>query len=465
MAGSTSTPSDGTTSREFLEPDLTGIGRGGQSAALIDHLRAAIRERSLPAGTSLPATRTLAADLGVSRGVVVRAYEQLAAEGYVESRHGSGTVVVPVPELVVAPPRPRARRPSNPGLPSGASFPRAAWSRAAQRGLAQLTDAELGYGDPAGLARLREELAAQLGRIRAVLAPPERIVVTNGFAQASRLIGEVLLARGQQRVGIEDPGSPGLREQLELAGVRCVPVPVDDEGLDTDALRATDLRTVIVTPAHQFPTGVVMSAARRHALLGWAREVGGLVVEDDYDAELRYDRAPVGSLQGLGPDVVLYGGSVSKTLAPGVRLGWLVAPEDLIDELVEAKYAADLSRGVMDQATLAELLATGELDRHRRRSITGYRQRRDRFVVALGAAFPHWEVSGAAAGLHLVVELHDGRDETEVAAAAQAVGLDARPLAGYCVAAVLPPAVVVGYGHQRADELERAVAELRRDLS
>ncbi|UDY35097.1 MocR-like pyridoxine biosynthesis transcription factor PdxR [Dermatobacter hominis] len=465
MPRSTQAMIDGTTPNgTLLALDLRAIGRGRRSAVLTEHLRDAIRSRTLAAGTSLPASRALAADLGVSRGVVVRAYEQLAAEGFLEARHGSGTTVAEVPAPDGRGSVAIEHRPSNPGLPSGADFPRAAWSRAAHRGLARLTDAELGYGDPAGLARLREELAAHLGRVRAVLAPPQQVVVTNGFAQASRLVADVLLARGIGRVGVEDPGSPGLREQLASTGLECVPIPVDAEGIDSAALAASRVRAVFVTPAHQFPTGIVMSARRRHALLDWARGVGGLLVEDDYDAELRYDRAPVGALQGLGPDVVLHGGSVSKTLAPGIRLGWLVVPDHMVREVTDAKYAADLCRGVIDQATVAELLASGELDRHRRRSAAEHRRRRDRLVAALGRSFPDWTVSGAAAGLHLVVQLAGEEDEEAVAAAAQSIGIDARPLRGYAVHAPTPRALVVGYGHQRADQLERAVAGLARSL-
>jgi GntR family transcriptional regulator/MocR family aminotransferase len=289
-----------------------------------------------------------------------------------------------------------------------------------------------------------------------VLAPPERIVIVNGFAQASRLVADVLRATGDPRIGVEDPGSVGLREQLVAGGLTCVAIPVDGDGLRVDALAASGVRAVVVTPAHQFPTGIVLAPERRHSLLQWARDRGGLVVEDDYDAEFRYDRSPVGALQGLGPDVVLYGGSVSKTLAPGLRLGWMVVPPPLLTAYREAKYAADLACGVLDQATLAEFLARGEMDRHIRRMAVEYRRRRDALAAAAATHLPGWTVAGTAAGLHLVLHPPGGDDEA-LAAAAQAAGLDARPLSRYGVAAPRP-GLVVGYGHQPAADLTCAVA-------
>jgi GntR family transcriptional regulator/MocR family aminotransferase len=460
---STSGIVDGTTSGLLLEVDLTGAARGRQAEALADQLRRAVRTGTLPIGTRLPASRSLAADLGVSRGVVVRAYDQLVAEGYLAGRRGSGTIVAggtdPGPP---APLRPVTRS-SNPGLPSGGTFPRVEWARCAARALATLTDAELGYGDPAGLPHLREELARYLGRVRAVLAPPERVVVVNGFAQASRLVAEVLRGGGTTRIAVEDPGSIGLRDQFTASGLTCVAVPVDGEGMQVDALAASGVRAVVVTPAHQFPTGAVTSPPRRHALLEWARSCGGLVVEDDYDAEFRYDRSPIGALQGLGPDVVLYGGSVSKTLAPGVRLGWLVVPEHLVATYRDAKYTADLARGVLDQATFAELLASGEMDRHIRRMAVEYRRRRDHLVAAVTASLPGWEVTGAAAGLHLVLHPPGGDDEA-LARQAQACGLDARALSRYSVGSPRWPGLVVGYGHQPPARLTAAIEALARAL-
>jgi GntR family transcriptional regulator/MocR family aminotransferase len=407
----------------------------------------------------------LARDLGISRGVVVRVYEQLSAEGYLTARQGSGTEVAAVPRPPRPAPLPPARPPSNPGLPAGAQFPRAAWLRSAQRALTELPDADLGYGDPAGYSKLRSELSAYLGRVRALIAPPERIVIVNGFGQASRLLAEVLAGRGIDEIGLEDPGSAGLREQLSRAGVTCVPVPVDAHGVRVDALAASGVRAIVVTPAHQFPTGVVMSADRRHALLTWARGTGGLVIEDDYDAEFRYDRTPVGALQGLGPDVVVYGGSASKTLAPGLRIGWLAVPNNLVSAVAAAKYAADLGSDIWTQATLADFLARGELDRHIRIMTIRYRALRDRLVAELADRLPDWSVTGTAAGLHMVIHPPDSSDEVALARIAQQAGLDARPLGGYAIGGTGRPGLVVGYGHLRPGVAALAVAEMARAVN
>ncbi|HSK97701.1 MAG TPA: PLP-dependent aminotransferase family protein, partial [Euzebyales bacterium] len=425
-------------------------------------LRAAVRSGSLPAGTRLPASRTLALDLGVSRGVVVRAYEQLTAEGYLRARRGSGTEVAAVRAQSEPVPQPSVGFPSNPGLPAGALFPRGAWLRSATRALAQLPDADFGYGDPAGHPRLRHELSVYLGRVRALIAPSERIVIVNGFAQAIRLICEVLKSSGIGEIGVEDPGSAGVREELTRAGMVCRPIAVDHGGLRVDVLARSDLRSVLVTPAHQFPTGVVMSPDRRHALLRWARHSGGLVVEDDYDAEYRYGRTPVGALQGLGPDAVIHGGSVSKTLAPALRIGWLVVPERLVAAVVEAKYSVDLATGIWDQVTLADFLACGEMDRHIRQTTKRYRRQRDRLVAELTTHLPAWTVTGTAAGLHLVVHPPPDEDERALAALARRCGLDARPLGLYALSPPQRPGLVIGYGRHRPDALASGVIALAR---
>ncbi|MBA2695213.1 MAG: PLP-dependent aminotransferase family protein [Actinobacteria bacterium] len=463
MARSNLIQSERTKLPRLLGADLHGVVRGQQAASLMSQLRRAVHAGSLREGTLLPATRALAGDLGVSRGVVVRAYEQLVAEGYLTSHQGRGTQVARVhhPEPA-ATPLAAVYRPTNPGLPPGGMFPRAAWLRSTTRALTGLPDADLGYGDPAGLPRLRQELSSYLGRVRALVAPPDRILVVNGFAQASRLLADVLTVRGVREIGLEDPGSVGLREQLTQAGLTCVPVPVDEEGIRVEDLVGSGLRVVVVTPAHQFPTGVVTSPARRHALVRWARETDGLVVEDDYDAEFRYDRTPVGALQGLDPDVVAYGGSISKTLAPGLRIGWLVLPAHHVAAFTDAKYATDLGTGVLEQATLADFLACGAMDHHIRAMTTRYRTRRDHLVQALATHLPDWTVTGTSAGLHLMV--HPGRkyDEAALAALAQRCGLDARPLSQYAIRSPDRPGLVIGYGHQHTGHLAEAVATLAR---
>ncbi|WSQ07600.1 PLP-dependent aminotransferase family protein [Streptomyces sp. NBC_01231] len=404
--------------------------------ALQTALRDAVRSGRLAVGTRLPSSRELAADLGVSRGLVTEAYEQLTAEGYLRSGRGAGTWVGDAVRAARPPARDLAPRPVGarvdfvPGTPDLSLFPRAAWS-AAQRGvLAELAHQELGYPDPRGLPRLRTALAELLARRRGVVADPERIVVVSGVTQATTLLGFVLHARGIRAVGVEDPGSPQHAELYTAAGVTTVPVPLDDEGLALAPLRSSGVRAVVTTPAHQFPTGVAYSARRRVELLDWARSVDGLVLEDDYDGDFRYDRAPVGALQGLDPEHVAYTGSVSKSLAPGLRLGWLLVPEPLVEEVVARKRTLDLGHPALDQALFARFVERGDYDRQLRRCRRAYRERRDTLLVALEEHFPGTEVSGIAAGLHVIAALPEryGPQErflTEVAAA----GIAVRPLA------------------------------------
>ncbi|MEU1267895.1 PLP-dependent aminotransferase family protein [Streptomyces sp. NPDC005799] len=429
-------------------------GRSLQAA-----LREAVRSGRLAPGTRLPSSRELAADLAVSRGLVTEAYEQLTAEGYLRSGRGAGTWV----SGAVRTARPRARdlAPRSPGTeadfvpgtPDLSLFPRAAWA-AAQRGvLAELPHQDLGYPDPRGLPRLRTALAELLARRRGVVADPERIVVVSGVAQATTLLGFALHARGLRTVGVENPGSPQHDALYTAAGVTAVPVPLDDEGLRLGALRESGVRAVVTTPSHQFPTGIAYSARRRAELLDWARSVDGLVLEDDYDGDFRYDRAPVGALQGLDPERVAYTGSVSKSLAPGLRLGWLLVPESLADEVVERKRTMDLGHPTLDQALFARFVERGDYDRQLRRCQRAYRERRDALVAALAEHLPGSEVSGIAAGLHVIAALPPryGPEERFLARVAEA-GVAVRPLTDYTHA----PAgqdddeavrLVLGYAH------------------
>lgn len=443
----------------LLVGDLRAQGPKALGASLAGALRAAVRDGRLPAGSPLPASRGLADDLGVSRGVVVRAYEQLVAEGYLRSHQGRGTVVgevhaatgseAPSTDLVL---------PASPGLPALGTFPRRDWLRAMETALAELPDADLGYGDPRGHPRLRRALAAYLGRTRAVVAPVDQIVVTAGFAQAIRLIAEALLGHGIDVVGMEDPGSVGVAAAVRAAGVRTRPVPVDDAGLDVDALRASGVGAVCVTPAHQFPTGVVLAPERRTALLEWAA-AGGVVIEDDYDAEYRYDRAPVGALQGLAPDRVVYGGSVSKALAPGLRLGWVVAPAWIAATIADAKLWADISTPVLDQVALAVFIENGSLDRHIRRTAVRYGRVRQQLLAAVDQHLPGWTVTGVAAGLHAVLVPPapvPGDARGRAIRAASAAGLRVVPL-DTDVESDEGAGVVVGYGAATAGAIDGGV--------
>ena len=447
-----------------LASGLVDAPRHRRGSLLQQRLRDGIRTGVLAAGTMLPATRGLAEELGVSRGVIVRAYEQLVAEGYLTSHQGRGTQVASIPRPAGGSPPPTVRQSTNPGLPGGASFPRTAWLRAAEQALRDADDAAFAHQDPAGYMPLREALSRYLGRTRAVSAPAERIVITNGFARAGRLLTEVLMDSGHPAVALEDPGSRGLRDQLTRCGIPTVGVPVDEDGLRVDALATHDVRAVVVTPAHQFPTGAVMSPERRRALVEWARTNDGIVIEDDYDAEHRWDRHPVGAVQGLSPDHVAYGGSTSKTLAPALRLGWLVLPRHLVTKVAAAKYDADLATGLWGQMTLAALIDSGDFDRHIRATGQTYRDRRDQVLATLRAHLPDWRISGTAAGLHAAVVPPPSQGEVtaferHLAGLAASCGVDARPLRDYCLNATSPAGLVLGYGQTRTSELCRRLEE------
>ncbi|WP_405672829.1 PLP-dependent aminotransferase family protein [Streptomyces sp. NBC_01530] len=408
-------------------------GRSLQAA-----LREAVRTGRLAPGTRLPSSRDLAADLGVSRGLITEAYEQLTAEGYLRSGRGAGTWVGGA--VRAAPPRARDLAPRSPGAhadfvpgtPDLSLFPRGAWAAAQRAVLAQLPHQDLGYPDPRGLPQLRTVLAELLGRRRGVVADPERIVVVSGVAQATTLLGFALHARGLRTVGAEDPGSPQHNALYASAGVTTVPVPMDGEGIAVGPLRDSGVRAVVTTPSHQFPTGIAYSARRRTELLDWARSVDGLVLEDDYDGDFRYDRAPVGALQGLDPEHVAYTGSVSKSLAPGLRLGWLLVPQALAGEVVERKRTMDLGHPTLDQALFARFVERGDYDRQLRRCQRAYRERRDTLVAALEEHFPGAEVSGIAAGLHVIAELpHRYGPQEDFLARVAAAGVAVRPLTDY----------------------------------
>ena len=436
--------------------DRSGPPLHGQLATA---LRDAIGAGRLAAGTRLPASRDLARDLGVSRGLVVSVYEQLLAEGRLVSRRGSGTYVASFPaspssaQPAVAPIAAMLR----PGIPDLGRFPRQAWRRAYERALREATDLDLDYGDPSGAPRLRNELAGYLARVRAAHVAPGNLIVTNGAAQALALIARTGPAR---RIGVEDPGSAPIRDHLTAGGQRPVPIPVDEEGIDVAALERTGVRAVVITPAHQFPTGVVLSARRRGALLDWARRVHGLIVEDDYDAEFRYDREPVGCLQGRAPDLVALVGTVSKALAPGLRIGWLAVPPARAAALHRAKSAADHGGPVLEQLALAEFLASGGYDRHLRTVHRLYRSRRDAALDTLAEYLPDAQVTGVAAGMHLVVTLPSTVDDVRLAERAVAAGLGAWALSATRVRQDGPPGLVLGYAGCSPEEFRAAIRAL-----
>ncbi|GKQ40905.1 PLP-dependent aminotransferase family protein [Streptomyces sp. A012304] len=429
-----------------LEPTGPHLRRG-----LTDALREAVRGGRLAPGTRLPSSRALAADLGIARNTVADAYAELVAEGWLSARQGSGTSVAArtvVPPAGAAP-RPRApARPAydlRPGFPDLSAFPRAQWARAHRRALDAAPYDAFGYGDPLGRLPLRTALAGYLARVRGVRADPERIVVCAGVAHGLKLLGAVLRARGVHTIAVESYGLDEHWALLRGAGLRVVPLPFDALGTDPGGL--TDAGAVLLTTAHQFPMGVPLHHDRRAAVVDWARRTGGLVLEDDYDGEFRYDRQPVGALQGLDPDRVVYLGTASKSLAPGLRLAWAVLPPGLVGEVAAAKGALDTC-GVTDQLTMAEFLTSGAHDRHVRSARLRYRSRRDALVAALAERAPEVRATGIAAGLHAVLRLPPGTEQQVIRAAAWH-GLAVHGLARYRHPDALTEpvdALVVGYG-------------------
>ncbi len=414
--------------RDLLVAVRRGDGAGTLRAQLEGQLRDDVRAGRLRPGEPLPSSRALARELGVSRGVVVEAYAQLLAEGVLEARPGSGTRVAAAPADAAG----AADGPSAPRWDLRAesadlgAFPRRAWLGALRRALETAPDGALTYGDPAGAPTLRAVLAGYLGRARGVRAVPGEVVVSTGMTQGLALVAAVLRDRGATRVGVEDPGFPLHRLVLRRAGLETVRVPVDDDGVLVDALDGLD--ALLVTPQHQMPTGAQLSDARRAALDAW----DGWVLEDDYDGEVRHDGTPSGALQGRRPERTVYLGSVSKALAPALRLGWVVAPADLAADVAAARALSDGGGEALGQLALADLVTRGELDRHLRRMRTRYRRRRDALLAAVAEHLPQAEVRGAHAGLHVHATLP---------------GLDPDALPGVLERAWAAGAGVVGYGH------------------
>jgi GntR family transcriptional regulator / MocR family aminotransferase len=410
--------------------DLSPERGRGLRTRIENAIRDAIRSGRLPRDTVLPATRTLARDLGVSRGTVMQAYAQLTAEGWITGRRGSGTRVAADRTTQTAK-RPglaagavRWRFDLRPGRPDASSFPRADWMRAQRRALAAAPGDAFDYGRPEGMLALRLALADYLARARGLRVSADDVIVTTGFTQSLSLIARALHGNGVTSIAMEEPSMPLHRSVVKEAGVNLTMLRVDDAGAAVEQLAALpDVQAAILTPNHQHPTGAALSPTRRATLLDWARTSDGYVVEDDYDGEFRYDGEPLGPVQGLDPSRVIYAGTVSKTLAPGVRLGWLIVPEPIRDMVLRQRLLTDGHNGALEQLAFTELLRSGGYDRHIRKMRLDYRRRRNTLLGALATRLPELGVAGAAAGLNLLIPLGDAEAEERVLRAATAAGL------------------------------------------
>jgi GntR family transcriptional regulator / MocR family aminotransferase len=450
--------------------ELAGPG-GPLHVQLTQALREAIRSGRLQAGSTLPPSRRLASELDCSRWVVTEAYAQLAAEGYVTATAGSGTRVRNVdgeapriPPLPVAPEEatgPGVPLDLAPGLPDVRTFPMRQWISAVRSAAGAMASADLGYPDSAGHPYLRQVLAGYLARVRGAQADPANLVITAGATDAIGLLCRVLRMCGHSAVALENPGWHRLREVLTAADLSAVPIPVDDQGLRADLLHGhSTVRTVIVSPAHQFPVGVVMTPQRRAMLLAWARDCGGLIIEDDYDAEFRYGRRPVGVLQGAGQSSVALIGSVTKTLSPAMGIGWMVTPPAMTP-LVHAAVVRPSGPPVIDQLAFAAFVQGGHYDRHLRAARIRYRARRNRLVEAITARIPECRTSGAAAGLHMLMHLPVGTDAAAATRLALAAGVRVANLDVYRFSPIPhEPGLVLGYGNLADHQVEPAVARL-----
>ncbi|SFR36616.1 GntR family transcriptional regulator / MocR family aminotransferase [Microbacterium azadirachtae] len=457
------------TGSDFLRLQPSTAPARGRTAWLAAQLRTAISDGTLGAGTRVPPSRELAEELTFSRGVVVEAYRRLTEEGLLVTNRGAGTRIADVVTRSVPSsgasdtPEPDGVRHLSEGVPDLSAFPRAAWLQAERRVLTTATSRELGYADPQGTPELRRELSGWLARSRGVTVAPERIIITAGVTGALSLIAQVMRAHGVSTCAIEDPGADGNRRILKHWLDRLQPVPVDDEGIDVAALAATDARAVLTTPAHQFPTGAVLSAARRRDLVVWAEHRDGIIIEDDYDSEYRYDRTPVAALHSAAPDRILHVSSLSKVLAPALRIGWLVAPDAWHADLVRTRWATDLGSPALPQLALADLIRSGALERQIRRLRRRHRERRDAAVAAVREHLPGARIEGIAAGLHLLVLLPDRVDDAALAERAAAAGIHVKPLSAYR-STPGAPGLVIGYGPHSEARLASAIAVIGRLL-
>ncbi|WP_194410825.1 PLP-dependent aminotransferase family protein [Microbacterium cremeum] len=434
---------------------LVATQRSRRRASLEDGLRQAIESGRLAYGTRLPSSRSLADDLGWSRGTVTAAYDQLISDGYLHARQGSATVVGFRPDRsnTVAEATPSGtpwRYDLRPGTTPIGSFPVEEWLRHQGSALRDAPPTAFGYGDPAGTIELRTALAAYLGRVRGIRASPETIVITAGITQALSLLAAVLRQTHPGRtIATEDPGFWFHRDALARSGLPIVPLPVDQEGADPQGL---DVAAVLVTPAHQYPTGVTMSPARRRSLVAWARGNDALIIEDDYDGELRHDRRPVPALQADAPDRVIFAGTASKALSPAVRVGWLVVPEALVDTVGQTQRHLLHNVDITTQLGLAHVISHHAYDQRVRAIRVAYRRRYQQLsalVSTLTESFPGMRLVGVRAGGQAPLLLPPaGPSEQDIVASAASEGLALEELAASShTPGSHPPGLLLGYAH------------------
>jgi GntR family transcriptional regulator/MocR family aminotransferase len=434
-------------------------------------LRTAVQAGRLGANVRLPATRVLAGDLGISRGVVVAAYEQLTAEGYFVAHRGSGTSVAqlrhaipkaPVDEEAAFTPRFNFQ----PGVPDLTAFPRTAWLSSFRRALREMPAAMLGYPDHRGPAVTRRALASYLARSRATIGDAEQIVLCAGFTQALELIAQLFRARDIRRVAIENPGFGNLRRAFTRLGIATELVPVDEHGLRIERVLESKAEGIVVTPAHHYPTGASLATSRRIALLEWAERRNALIVEDDYDSELRFDRPPLGALQGLAPGRVIYVGTASKSLCPGLRLGWLLSPRDLSSELALLKRQNDGGAPTLEALAFGEFVRNGAFERHIRTMRSLFRMRHTTLTAALRKHLPALHVSGIPAGMHVLLSLPAGCDEAAIMADARKASINVLGTQQYWMTpGKRSPALVLGYGQLDEALVAEAVAQLAKVIA
>jgi GntR family transcriptional regulator/MocR family aminotransferase len=452
----------------FIDPSLRNTKRDGIETAI----RIAIRDGRLRPGTRLPSTRSLAQDLGVARATVSDAYGQLCAEGYLAIRQGAQPTVAWIPPVAEAAPpaqahvAPAARWDLRPGRTDTSSFPRDAWIKATREVLAGLAESDLDYGDPRGVLQLRTALADYLGRARGVRASPGSLMVCSGFTQALWALCIALRAAGAQAIAVEDPGAIRARDIICASGLKVVGVSCDSQGIRVSELRDTAVAAVLVTPAHQYPLGATLSPERRGELLGWARAAGTLVIEDDYDGEFRFDRRPVGALQQLDSEHVVYIGTASKSMAPGLRLGWAALPDRLRESVIAAKEQADRGNSAIDQCVLAHLIETGDFDRHIRRMRANYQRRRNELLGLLNQRTPSIRPVGIAAGMQVILSLPSEMTEELVIAEAFRRDLLLHALSPYRIrlASTRMHAVIAGYGTPSQSSFRPAIGALANAL-